>query len=141
MAYGHCNLPPRTHIFSVAVQIYFSICQLILLQITTLLGWSVTIVLAMLLVYGPHKSILPGAEEWNGAEKVIFGTFRRFLWGLVLVWVVYACHYGAGGLYVVYFTRRHGSKFHFPYLGVTLPSSTFQDIKTLGQFSVCTWCS
>ena len=53
----------------------------------------------MLLVYGPHKSILPGAEEWNEAEKVLFGTFRRFLWGLVLAWVTYACHYGAGGLW------------------------------------------
>ena len=65
----------------------------------TLLGWSVTAVLAMLLVYGPHKSILPGAEEWNGAEKVLYGTFHRFLWALVLAWVTYACHYGAGGLY------------------------------------------
>ena len=70
----------------------------VLLKITTLLGWSVAAVVAMLLVYGPHKSILPGAEEWNEAENVLFGTFRRFLWGLVLAWVTYACHYGAGGL-------------------------------------------
>ena len=69
----------------------------IVFQMTTLLGWSAAAVLAMLLVYGPHKSILPGAEEWNEAENVLYGTFHRFLWGLVLVWVTYACHYGAGG--------------------------------------------
>ena len=67
--------------------------------IWTLVGWSAAAVLAMLLVYGPHKSILPGAMEWNAAEKVLFGTFQRFLWGLVLAWVTYACHYGAGGLF------------------------------------------
>ena len=66
--------------------------------IWTLIGWSAATVLAMLLVYGPHKSTLPGATEWNAAEKVLFGTFQRFLWGLVLAWVTYACHYGAGGL-------------------------------------------
>ena len=67
-------------------------------QITALLGWSVAAVLGMLLVYGPHKSVLPEAEEWNQAENVLYGTFHRFLWGLVLAWVTYACHYGAGGL-------------------------------------------
>ncbi|CAB3987618.1 Hypothetical predicted protein [Paramuricea clavata] len=73
---------------------------------TTLLGWSAAAVLAMLLVYGPHKSILPGAEKWNKAENVLFGTFHRFLWGLVLVWVTYACHYGAGGLVQKFLSAR-----------------------------------
>ncbi|XP_028392819.1 nose resistant to fluoxetine protein 6-like isoform X2 [Dendronephthya gigantea] len=74
--------------------------------ITTLLGWSVAAVVAMLLVYGPHKSILPGAEEWNDAENVLFGTFQRFLWGLVLAWVTYACHYGAGGVVQRFLSAR-----------------------------------
>ena len=58
--------------------------------------------LAMLLVYGPHKSILPDAEELSKTENVLYGTFHRFLWGLVLAWVTYACHYGAGGLFLFF---------------------------------------
>ena len=63
----------------------------------TLVGWAVAAVVAMLLVYGPHKSVLPGAEPWNKAENILYGTFQRLLWGLVLAWVTYACHYGCGG--------------------------------------------
>ena len=62
-----------------------------------MVGWTVAIVVGMLLVYGIHDSVLPGAKEWNTAENISYGTSQRLLWGLVLAWVTYACHYGAGG--------------------------------------------
>ena len=51
---------------------------------------------AMGLVYGPHETIVPGNQEWNKAENVLYGTFQHPLWGLVVAWVTYACHCGYG---------------------------------------------
>ena len=70
-----------------------------ILQIVTLVGWTLAAVIGMGLVYGPHKSALPGATKWTEAENILYGTFDRALWGLVLAWVTYACHYHAGGIY------------------------------------------
>ena len=91
-------------------------------QITALLGWSVAAVLGMLLVYGPHKSVLPEAEEWNKEENVLYGTFHRFLWGLVLAWVTYACHYGAGGLSLFFSLEEHFCVPPLPHSLLTFPA-------------------
>ena len=48
------------------------------------------------LVYGPHKAIVPGNRQWDTDENILFGTFQHPLWGLVIAWVIYACHYGYG---------------------------------------------
>ena len=58
--------------------------------------------IAMTLVYGPHESIVQGNREWNKTENIFYGTFQRLLWGLVLAWVTYACHYGYGSKLVFY---------------------------------------
>lgn len=67
-------------------------------QSVTIVGWVVAASLAMWLVYGPHKFIVHGAEEWPLAGRIAYGAMERFLWGLVLAWVVYACHFGGGGM-------------------------------------------
>lgn len=72
------------------------------LQLVTVIGWAVAAALGMWLVYGPHKYIEKGAEEWPLAGRVAYGMFERLLWGLVLAWVTYACHFGGGGI-VIYF--------------------------------------
>ena len=53
--------------------------------------------LGMTLVYAPHESVIPGNREWGQAENVIFGMLQRFLWGVALAWVTFACHNGYGG--------------------------------------------
>ena len=63
----------------------------------TVVGWTLAAALGMLLVYGPHKYIIKGAEEWSLTARVTYGMLERFLWALVLSWVVYACHLGGGG--------------------------------------------
>lgn len=65
--------------------------------IVALIGWAVAFIVAMTLVYGPYDSILPDGREWSKAGNIAYGTLQRFLWGLVLAWVTYACHYGYGG--------------------------------------------
>ena len=66
--------------------------------VVTILGWVIAASVGMWLVYGPHKYILKGAEEWSLAVRVAYGMFERLLWGLALAWVTYACHFGGGGL-------------------------------------------
>ena len=63
----------------------------------TVVGWTLAAALGMSLVYGPHKYIIKDAEEWSLTARVTYGMLERFLWALVLSWVVYACHLGGGG--------------------------------------------
>ena len=72
----------------------------------TVVGWTLTAALGMWLVYGPHKYIIKGAEEWSLAARVTHGMLERFLWALVLSWVVYACHLGGGGIVKQNFVRN-----------------------------------
>lgn len=68
-------------------------------QLIALVGWCLAFVVAMGLIYGPHDAAVLGNRDWNTAEKVFFASFERFLWGLVLAWVIYACHYGYGSTF------------------------------------------
>jgi len=68
-----------------------------------LLGWVLAWVIGLLCVYGawPYNDItLPNF----GPEKIptqtvsdVYNGFMRGAWGLALMWVVLACHYGYGG--------------------------------------------
>ncbi|XP_046851201.1 nose resistant to fluoxetine protein 6-like isoform X3 [Xenia sp. Carnegie-2017] len=69
-----------------------------LFWLITLLGWAIAFTVGMLLVYGPHKSIVIGSKEWPLAGRVAFGMFERLLWALALAWVTYSCHYNSGCL-------------------------------------------
>ncbi|CAB4023741.1 nose resistant to fluoxetine 6-like, partial [Paramuricea clavata] len=71
-----------------------------------LIGWSVAFAIAMTVVYAPHESVVPGNREWNMTENIFYGTFQRLLWGLVLAWVTYACHYGYGSYIQQFLSAR-----------------------------------
>ncbi|XP_028392817.1 nose resistant to fluoxetine protein 6-like isoform X2 [Dendronephthya gigantea] len=70
------------------------------------IGWSIAFAIAMTVVYAPYQSTLPGNREWNKTENIFFGTFQRLLWGLVLAWVTYACHYGYGSYIQQFLSAR-----------------------------------
>ena len=53
------------------------------------------------LVYAPHDGTLENGRPWTKAENVIYGMFSKAGWGVALAWVVYACHYGFGGMFSV----------------------------------------
>ena len=69
----------------------------------------------MWLVYGPHKYVIKGAEEWSLAGRVAYGMFERLLWGLALAWVTYACHFGGGGMYNMHFLSPHKGPWKFSF--------------------------
>ncbi|CAB4021608.1 nose resistant to fluoxetine 6-like [Paramuricea clavata] len=86
------------YIYRSSEQYYNRRRRLAVFWLVTVIGWAVAAALGMWLVYGPHKYIEKGADEWPLAGRVAYGMFERLLWGLVLAWVTYACHFGGGGL-------------------------------------------
>ena len=52
--------------------------------------------LGITVVYGIYTVNKKGGRPFNQAENIIYGTFSRFVWGLAVAWVVYACHKGYG---------------------------------------------
>ncbi|XP_071484630.1 nose resistant to fluoxetine protein 6-like [Diadema antillarum] len=66
-----------------------------------LLGWLVASALGMTITYGLYGLFdKPGYEvgSLTTAESTAFGVLRRPAWALALCWVVFACHFGYGGV-------------------------------------------
>ncbi|XP_068672762.1 nose resistant to fluoxetine protein 6-like isoform X1 [Montipora foliosa] len=62
-------------------------------------GWCLAIILAVSTLYGPEKNDrLLDREPFSRTEDLVYGTFGRFAWSLATAWVIFACHYGLGGL-------------------------------------------
>ncbi|XP_046843105.1 nose resistant to fluoxetine protein 6-like [Xenia sp. Carnegie-2017] len=62
-----------------------------------LIAWLVAFTVGMTLVYSPHDNVTDG-RQWTKTEKVLYGMFSKVAWSMALAWVVYACHYGYGGI-------------------------------------------
>ncbi|RMX51551.1 hypothetical protein pdam_00010333, partial [Pocillopora damicornis] len=58
-------------------------------QVECLVGWFLSIALGVSDVYEDGRPLIK-------AENMIYGTFSRFVWGLTLAWVIYACNKGYG---------------------------------------------
>lgn len=67
-------------------------------QVVCLVGWFLAIGLGVTTVYGVYTYYKAGGRPFNTAENIIYGTFSRFVWGLALAWVIYACNKGYGSL-------------------------------------------
>ena len=65
-----------------------------------LVGWLVATGLGVTVVYGIYTVTKPGGTSFNKAENVTYGTFSRFVWGLALAWVIYACQKGYGSKWI-----------------------------------------
>ncbi|XP_068231432.1 nose resistant to fluoxetine protein 6-like isoform X2 [Palaemon carinicauda] len=66
-----------------------------------IVGWLATTAVALSIVFGIeryNKRELPGTPpEMSLVESVLYGGFHRTVWGVVLGWIVLACHWGYGG--------------------------------------------
>ncbi|XP_028392822.1 nose resistant to fluoxetine protein 6-like [Dendronephthya gigantea] len=71
-----------------------------------LIAWLAAIAIGITLVYAPHDATLKDGRAWKTAENVIYGMFSKAAWGVALAWVVYACHYGFGGLIQRFLSAR-----------------------------------
>lgn len=69
-------------------------------KLVCLVGWVLAIGLGLSSVYGVYTFYKEGGRPFNKAENVIYGTFSRFVWGLALAWVIYACNKGYGSKFV-----------------------------------------
>ena len=68
-----------------------------LFQLKVLLGWCTAFACGLAVVYGVRKEFRKHSETFTRAENLFYGTFSRFVWGIALAWVIYACHFGYGG--------------------------------------------
>ncbi|XP_055913922.1 nose resistant to fluoxetine protein 6-like [Eupeodes corollae] len=61
------------------------------------LGWCACFAVIGAIMYGPYPTI----HADQGAtilQAALYEPFRRIGWGVMLAWVVFACHFGFGGL-------------------------------------------
>ncbi|XP_072144164.1 nose resistant to fluoxetine protein 6-like [Dermacentor andersoni] len=57
--------------------------------------WTLSTVLALLVVFGPFKWLR--GDSWLGADAVAYAGLSKLAWALSLSWVVFACASGRGG--------------------------------------------
>ncbi|KAH6947724.1 hypothetical protein HPB50_020930 [Hyalomma asiaticum] len=57
--------------------------------------WTLSTMLALLVVFGPFKWLR--GDSWLGADAVVYAGFSKLAWALSLSWVVFACASGRGG--------------------------------------------
>ncbi|XP_072044029.1 nose resistant to fluoxetine protein 6-like [Amphiura filiformis] len=63
-------------------------------------GWGLAFAVGISVIYGTYTSygdVSMFESVWSNAVNVLYGTFSRLGWSLVLSWVVFACYYGYGG--------------------------------------------
>ncbi|XP_042213185.1 nose resistant to fluoxetine protein 6-like isoform X2 [Homarus americanus] len=62
-------------------------------------GWTAAVCTGVLLVFGVWSyNTVPPKADYDIVTQVVYGGLQRFMWGVVMAWIIYACHYGAGGL-------------------------------------------
>ncbi|KHN76878.1 Nose resistant to fluoxetine protein 6 [Toxocara canis] len=58
-------------------------------------GWIGSFILGLVALCG----LYPAVQGWNWPiYNVIYGSIHRILWSLSIAWIIYACHYGFGGI-------------------------------------------
>ena len=73
--------------------------KLTLPKLTTLLGWCAAIAIGLSVVYGQYYYFadLPRTRDASLSTSVFYLSLSRFLWSVVLAWIVIACTTGKGG--------------------------------------------
>ena len=62
--------------------------------------WISAIALALTDIFAPYSSIKePDPRVWSTGERATFWSLNRTIWGLCVVWVIFACHYNYAGTY------------------------------------------
>ncbi|XP_046851781.1 nose resistant to fluoxetine protein 6-like [Xenia sp. Carnegie-2017] len=107
----YCRVPPYAMgmILGYYLQKYRSNKIRINLKIVVFL-WISTIALALTDIYAPYSSVKEDPHVWTVSESAFFWAFRWFIWGLFIVWLIFACHYGYAG----WIQNILGAKFWIP---------------------------
>ena len=80
---------------------FFGVSQLNIyvfyLQILVLLGWVVSILICIAVVYGPYEAY--GNHIINDEQSTAYEALHRTGWGIAICWIIFACATGNGGRY------------------------------------------
>ena len=49
-------------------------------------------------VFSSYSEFMEGGERWSAAALSAYDTLARSAWGIAVSWVIFACHYGHGGV-------------------------------------------
>ncbi|CAB3977094.1 nose resistant to fluoxetine 6-like [Paramuricea clavata] len=60
--------------------------------------WISAIALALTVVYAPYSAIKEDPHVWTTGERAVFWSLKWSIWGLCIVWLIFACHYNYAGL-------------------------------------------
>jgi peptidoglycan/LPS O-acetylase OafA/YrhL len=61
-------------------------------------GWFMSTCLALLAVFGGFTNHAKDARRMETVEYAFFFALSRFTWSLSMAWIIFACHYGYGGV-------------------------------------------
>ena len=59
--------------------------------------WISAVALALTDVYAPYSGIKEDPRVWTRGERTVFWSLRYSIWGLCIVWLIFACHYNYAG--------------------------------------------
>ncbi|XP_037919271.1 nose resistant to fluoxetine protein 6-like isoform X1 [Hermetia illucens] len=66
-------------------------------RLSVSVGWICCILLMIVLIFGPYQ-MQQYLGEQNRVANALYGSLAKFAWGLAIVWIVFACVQGYGGL-------------------------------------------
>lgn len=72
------------------------------------LVWICAIALAVTDVYAPYTAVKEHPHVWSKGERASFWGLKYSIWGICIVWLIFACHYNYAGIVVVLSEIRGG---------------------------------
>ncbi|XP_028406328.1 nose resistant to fluoxetine protein 6-like [Dendronephthya gigantea] len=60
--------------------------------------WLGATALAVTVVYAPYGTLKEDPRIWTKGENILFGSLKWCIWGLCIIWLIFACHYNYAGL-------------------------------------------
>ncbi|XP_046853576.1 nose resistant to fluoxetine protein 6-like isoform X2 [Xenia sp. Carnegie-2017] len=94
----YCRVPPYAMgmVLGYYLHKYQSYNAKLSLKVVIML-WMCTIALALTDIYSPYSAIKEDPRIWSTAERAFFWAFKWFIWGLFIVWLIFACQYNYAG--------------------------------------------
>ena len=68
---------------------------------TVALGWMLSTGLALTAILGGFTNHMKDGRRMETAEYAIFFSMTRLTWPISIGWIIFACHYGYGGLNLI----------------------------------------
>lgn len=67
-------------------------------MVIRIIGWILCLGTMLSIVYAPYISISAGHLSVSIGHAATYEALKRVSWSIALAWIVYACHFGFGGL-------------------------------------------